>query len=160
MENKKVRNARESEYDGIKFKSELEKYIYKNLVAGGFNPRYEPETFVVWKGVKPATRFYTQRKNRTTKRNELVINSAKLQDIEYTPDFVLDYEGIKVIIEAKGFPNELYTLRRKLFRAYLETLDYPVVFAEIHSIKHLRDFIEILKNESNQIKMEYEQRGT
>ena len=38
MENKKVKNATETEYNGIKFKSLTEVTIYKTLLQEGFEP--------------------------------------------------------------------------------------------------------------------------
>lgn len=67
-----------------------------------------------------------------------------LQDITYTPDFTFRYDKYLVIIEVKGIENDQFPLRKKLFRAYLETLDYPVVFAEIFTIKQLNEFMHEL----------------
>ena len=67
-------------------------------------------------------------------------------DMKYTPDFIFMFNGIKVIVEAKGIENDQFPIRKKLFRAYLETLDYPVIYAEIYTKKQLNEFINELKN--------------
>ena len=41
-ENKKIKNASPLEYDGISFKSKLEKMIYQTLKEQGFPVEYEP----------------------------------------------------------------------------------------------------------------------
>ena len=70
----------------------------------------------------------------------------RLDDITYTPDFTFIHNGTKIIIEAKGKENDQFPLRKKLFRAYLETVDYPVIYAEIFTLRQLDEFLEVLAN--------------
>lgn len=126
--------------DGIQMKSKVELRIYNALRSLGFSPLYEAETFTYWKGPRPVVPFYDMAKNRHLRNN-----MKKLIDMSYTPDFTFMYEGIKVIIEVKGWENDQFAIRKKLFRKYLETLDYPVVYAEIFTRRQLLEFIEELK---------------
>lgn len=161
QENKKILNATPNEFGGIQFKSLLEKSIYKSLIAMGITPAYEGETFTFWKGLKPTVPFYCRYKQRATKTQRggwvLKRNTVALQDMSYTPDFVFMYNGIKVLIEAKGFESETFPIRKKLFRAYLETLNYPVVYAEIFTVKELLAFMDILEKTQEEIKQCYNQ---
>lgn len=74
---------------------------------------------------------------------------SKIREITYTPDITFMIEDLKVIIEVKGFENDVFPLKRKLFRKYLETVDYPVIYAEIFTIKQLREFLSYLKDYKN-----------
>ena len=53
MVNKKIRNATQSTSEGITFKSKLERSVYNTLLEKGFEPKYEPITFVIWEGFHP-----------------------------------------------------------------------------------------------------------
>lgn len=147
MTNRKILNATPVEVDGIQMKSKTERTIYLALKDLGMNPAYEAETFVYWKDRKPKTFFY----DRNSKR-QLRFNMKKLISIKYTPDFIFMYDGIKVIIEVKGWENDSFPLRKKLFRGYLDTLPYPVVYAEIFTKKQLLEFMEVLKTRAEEIK--------
>ena len=141
-ENRKIKNATPTTVDGIEMKSKSEVMIYKALKAFGFEPKYEEETFVIWKGFYPKVKFYDLSKTRHNK-----LNAKKLMNVTYTPDFTFMYNGVKVIVEVKGFQNDIYPLKKKLFRGFLETLDYPVVYAEIYTKRQLNEFIQTLRNE-------------
>ena len=145
-ENKKVRNATPNVYNGIEFKSILEKSIYKNLLEAGITPEYESETFTIWRGFKPEVPFYDRQKIRGVKMWKNTLNKKTLQDMTYTPDFIFKYHDIKIIIEAKGNENEQFPIKKKLFRAYLETCDYPVIYAEIFTVRQLKEFLEELRS--------------
>jgi hypothetical protein len=90
--------------DGIAFKSKLEAYCYLQLKENKIKAKYEGRTFIVL----PAFKY----------RRE------KVQKITYTPDFV----GKDFIIECKGWKNESFPLRWKMFRYMLLTkkMDYDV----------------------------------
>ena len=143
--NRRIVNATPYTYDGIDFKSKTEVMVYKTLIENGFSPRYEEETFNFWEGFRPTVPFYDLGKDR-----HLHLNMKKLIGSKYTPDFTLWSGGFKVIIEVKGYANDIYPLKKKFFRAYLETLDYPVIFAEIHTKRQLLEFIETLRNETTE----------
>lgn len=141
MENKKVRNAHPLEYDGIQFKSKLEVLIYRILKEKGFPVKYEPQKIAVWEGFKPTIPFYN--KNKVTRM--LQLQMKKLMDITYTPDFMFEYNGHLIIIEAKGFVNDTFPIKKKLFRAWLE--DHPnSVYFEIYTKKQLMQAVEIINN--------------
>ena len=142
-ENKKIVGATpDIAFDGTPMKSKLETSIYKWLYELGIKPKYESETFTYWRGPKPTVPFYDLSKTRHCYKN-----MKKLVNMKYTPDFIFYHGNIKVIVEAKGRENDQFPIRKKLFRAYLETLDYPVIYAEIYTKKQLKEFIETLNNE-------------
>lgn len=149
MENQKIRNATPVEFGGISFKSQTEKSVFRYLVNQGFNPSYESETFVCVEGFSPTIPFFTRRKmpRKSIYKNHLEMTDVR--DITYTPDITFMYGEIKVIIEVKGFENDVFPLKRKLFRKYLETVNYPVVYAEIFTLKQLREFLANLTEYKN-----------
>lgn len=142
-ENKKVINATPTEYNGIKFKSLIEVMVYKTLLQQGFEPQYEPITYVIWSGFRPTIPFYT----RNEKTKQQILNLRKLVDVTYTPDFYIEYKGLKIIIEAKGFENDVWPYKFKMFRHLLEQQpdkDKYLIF-EIFTKKQLLEAIEIIK---------------
>lgn len=157
--NKKIRNATECKIDNLTFKSQLEKSIYRTLSELGFNPKYEPMTFELWGGFSPLTPFYdketdTQQKQRVENGDDikskiLVLKSNKITGIRYTPDFYFKYGNLNVYIEAKGVENDVFYIKKKLFRRYLDeqfinNKQYSIYF-EIYTKKQLLQAVEIIK---------------
>jgi hypothetical protein len=103
-QNKSKIRAVPTEVDGIAFKSKLEAYCYIQLKENNLKAKYEGRTFIVLKSFK--------------------YRGDKVQKISYTPDFV----GKDFIIECKGWANESFPLRWKLFKymLYTKKLDYDV----------------------------------
>lgn len=140
--NKKIKNATPLEYDGISFKSKLEVMAYKTLKENGFPVMYEPVKYILWQGFKPTVPFYD--KDKVTRN--LKLNEKKLIDITYTPDIVFPYKDRNIIMEIKGLENDVFPLKKKLFRAYLENNCSNSIYFEIYSKRQLLQAIEIIKN--------------
>lgn len=141
MANKKIIGATAKEYNGIKFKSKLEVIVYSTLLQEGFKPKYEEEKFVVWEGFKPTVPFY----NKDKETRMLKIENAKVRDITYTPDFTFEYKDVLIVIEAKGFENDTFPIKKKLFRKYLEKNRPSSLYFEIYTKKQLMQAISIIK---------------
>lgn len=137
--NKKIKNATAKVYDGISFKSLFEVATYKVLTECGFCPRYETEKYVIVKGFVPTIPFYTKDKNTRMLKSEM----GKVRDITYTPDFTFDYKDYKIVIECKGFENDVFPLKKKLFRKYLESFK-NYMFFEVFNQRQLKQSIEII----------------
>lgn len=140
-ENKKIKNASPLEYEGIQFKSKLEKMTYQTLKESNFPVEYEPTKFIIWEGFRPTVPFY----NKDTNTRMLKLENKKVIDISYTPDFVFIYRGYLIIIEAKGIENEVFPLKKKIFRKWLETHYPKSVYFEIYTKKQLLQAIDIIK---------------
>lgn len=140
-ENKKIRNARESVFNGIHFKSKLEESFYKTLLAAGLEPDYELTKFVLVEGFKPTVPFYNRSKSKVFR-----MDMTKVRDITYTPDFTILYNDTMFIIEAKGIENDTFPLKKKLFRRFLESMEMPCVYFEVHTKKELLEVIKIIKS--------------
>lgn len=140
-ENKKIKNARESVFNDIHFKSKLEESFYKTLMAAGLEPDYELAKFVLVEGFKPTVPFYNRSKSKVFR-----MDMTKVRDITYTPDFTILYNDTLFIIEAKGIENDTFPLKKKLFRRFLESMEMPCVYFEVHTKKELLEVIKIIKS--------------
>ena len=157
MANKKIRNATVCKGSSITFKSQLEKTIYNTLIEQGLTPEYEPKRIVLLNFEPCTVPFYdketdTQYKKRLEEGGKppklLNSKSSIILPITYTPDFYIRYNNIDVWIEAKGMENDVYYLKKKLFRRYLENQSkqgIKSIFFEIYSKKQLLQAIEIFK---------------
>ena len=65
--------------------------------------------------------------------------------LTYTPDFKFDAQGTTVYLEAKGFENDVFPVKRKLFLSWIERQEKPILFAEIKTLRGLNRLIERLK---------------
>lgn len=144
MENKKIKNATRYTYDGITFKSKLEMRIYKELKDKGINPEYEEHTYVLSNRVRPTVGFYER-----TKKRKFHYEMKPLQEITYTPDFIFKYNHLTVILEAKGIANDVYPVKKNLFRKKLEyIINTQVLFFEIKTLGDLKECLNILEMET------------
>ena len=107
-------------FDGIKFASGLEKYMYKALKKAKIHAIYEGATFEVQEGFM----FNVDSYERQGNGKGAMINRGqkKILNIKYTPDFV----SPSFIIECKGRANESFPLRWKMFKKYVN-----------HKMKHV-----------------------
>lgn len=160
--NKKIRNATLIKAKGITFKSQLEKMVYKTLIENNITPEYEKYTFVLWEGFTPITPFYDQETDRQQeKRNlvespdkktpkQLILKSDKVVGIRYTPDFHFKVGEVDVWIEVKGIENDVFYVKKKLFRKFLddrfEKEGKRSIFFEIYTKRQLLQALEIINN--------------
>ena len=102
--------SRKVTYDGIKFASGLEKYMYCALKKAKIKSKYEGETFVLVNGFH----FNNESFERMSNGKGVFKNrgSKRILPIKYTPDFI----GDDFIIECKGRANESFPMRWKLFK--------------------------------------------
>ena len=117
----RVKNATPNIVDGIKFRSKLESYTYKKLKEANIYADYEQHRYELL----PAFDF----------------SGKKIRAITYLPDFV----GYDFIIECKGFPNEAWPLREKLFKYYMNRFLPNHRFYLVHTQKEVDAMIDELK---------------
>lgn len=134
----KVINATSVEKDGIRFKSKLEARAYQILVSSGLSVNPSPESITLMSSFKPTIPFY----KRKVKNWEL--DTSVVRAITYTPDFIVNHNGITYYIETKGFKTDSYNIKVKLFRKWLEGQS-NVHFSEIRSMRELNKLIEFIK---------------
>ena len=124
--NKKIKNAKPTEYNGVKYRSKLESEFAKVFDENGVSFKYEPFKITLI----PSFKYLGQ----------------TIRDVSYTPDFVV-YNNI--IIEAKGFPNDAYPLRKKMVLKYIVDNNYNYEFYEIKTKNQLLKLIEELKTKES-----------
>ena len=118
----KVNNATPNEFDGIKFKSKLETYTYQKLQENGITAGYESERFTL----VPAFNY----------QNEAI------RAMTYLPDFV----GKDFIIECKGFGNDAFPLRWKIFKYVLFQQQSNYKLYLVRNKQEVDQVISTLKN--------------
>ena len=111
----KKKKKTELKFDGIEFKSGLEVYCYKELKKAGLAFEYEGKTFSLTKDDKLPFDVY----KRTQKTPIHKVKSKISRGTKYTPDFlVYDGKDIVFVIETKGYANESFPIRVKLWYSY------------------------------------------
>jgi len=137
-QNKKVRNATAKVYKGIKFRSKLELFTYRKLEDAGIDALYEKKKYVLQEGFRYSATVYEPHKTKG-----YIPTTTKIRDITYTPDFV-DPHG-RWIIEVKGFANDVFPVKWKMFKNYLMQQDDPPVLFLPRNQKQVLETIELIK---------------
>ena len=127
-------------YDGIKFASGLEKYMYVALKKAKIHAIYEGATFVLQEDFKFNVDSYERQSNG--KGQMVNRGQKKIQNIKYTPDFVSD----SFIIECKGRANESFPLRWKMFKKYVKHKMKHVTLYKPQNQKECDQVIELITN--------------
>lgn len=151
-ENKKIINAKSVESEGITFRSKTERTIFQKLVSLGYSPEYEPDTFTIWNGFEPTKPWYEEGNPHVTKKKDPVTGKFTvptnkvpvIEDWRYTPDIKLKKGNCTFYIEVKGFPNDLWPYKRKIFLRKLE--EYPnTYFFEVKTIGGLLRSLAVME---------------
>jgi len=133
----KVKNAIKNTYKGIQFQSKLELGCYKELEINQIDVEYEKTTFTIFDGL-----VYPQACYEGTQK-KLYNKGSKIRPIRYTPDFV-DPHG-KWIIETKGYANEAFPLRWKLFKKHLKDNNHHYVLFMPRNKKQVIECVDLIK---------------
>ena len=127
-------------FDGIKFASGLEKYMYVALKNAKIKAKYEGKTYVVQEGFEFKNKSYERQSNG---KGEMVNRgSKKVLPIKYTPDFVSD----SFIIECKGRANESFPIRWKMFKNYVKVNLKYVTLYKPQNQKECDEVINLIKS--------------
>lgn len=160
MANKKIRNATVCTSGKITFKSILEKSCFTCLEEQGFSPKYEPKRFVIFQSFVPITPFYDKETDAQQKKRvelsgrqsskRLRLCKGIIQPITYTPDIYVRYKDLDVWIECKGFTNDVFPYKKKMFRKLLDDIytrtGQKSIYFEVYTKKQLLQAIEIIKD--------------
>tara|TARA_R110000751_G_scaffold112495_4_gene211361 strand:- start:2468 stop:2962 length:495 start_codon:yes stop_codon:yes gene_type:complete len=114
-------NSTRKKVDGIQFRSLLEVFCYRALKEANITSDYEKHKYVLMEGFHYPNSSYEDN-GKSGYRDK---QKYKVRDITYTPDFV-DPNG-KWVIECKGFANERFPLKWKMFKDLLRQQDDPPV---------------------------------
>ena len=129
-------------FDGIKFASGLEKYMYVALKNAKIKSKYEGETYVLQEGFEFKNESYERQSNG--KGQMVNRGQKKILNIKYTPDFVSD----SFIIECKGRANESFPLRWKMFKKYVKNNLPHVILYKPQNQKECDEVIELITKKS------------
>ena len=133
--------AKKVTFDGIKFASGLEKYMYIALQKAKIHAIYEGATFELQEGFMFDVDSYERQGNG--KGTMINRGQKKILNIKYTPDFV----SPSFIIECKGRANESFPLRWKMFKKYVNYKMKHVTLYKPQNQKECDEVIElIIKN--------------
>ena len=131
-------------YDGIKFASGLEKYMYQALKNFKIHAVYEGATFVLQEDFMFDIDSYERQGNG--KGAMINRGQKKILNIKYTPDFV----SPSFIIECKGRANESFPLRWKMFKKHVKVNLKHVTLYKPQNQKECDEVIKlILTNKLN-----------
>ena len=134
--------AKKVTFDGIKFASGLEKYMYVALKNAKIKSKYEGETYVLQEGFEFKNESYERQSNG---KGEMVNRGQKkILNIKYTPDFVSD----SFIIECKGRANESFPIRWKMFKKYVNKNLKHVILYKPQNQKECDEVIELITKKS------------
>ena len=117
---KSMIQARKHLYEGIQYKSGLEMKMAKVLTGLNIPFQYEPTKFTLMEGFHfDVDSFERQSNGKGEYKNR---GNKKVLPITYTPDFI----GRGWIIETKGFAGDVFPLKWKLFKDWIEKNDSGV----------------------------------
>ena len=123
-------------YDGIKFASGLEKYMYMCLKKAKIHADYEGCTFTLQEGFMYHVESYERQSNG---KGEMVNRgNKKILPIKYTPDFV----GSNFVIECIGRANESFPMRWKLFKKYV---NWKMKHVTLYKPQNQKECDEVIK---------------
>lgn len=137
-------------FKGVDYKSPLEMKMAMLLTQAELDFEYEPENFHVMEGFNfPFDCYERQSNGKGEFKNR---GLKKILPTKYTPDFI----GDGFIIETKGYANEAFPLRWKLFKKLLtDSEQYTPENLTVYKPQTLAECEETI----NLIKQKNEQRG-
>ena len=132
-------------FDGIKFASGLEKYMYQVLKKAKIKTIYEGQTYILQEAFIFNVDSYERQANG--KGDMINRGQKKILNIKYTPDFISD----SFIIECKGRANESFPIRWKMFKKYVKNNLSHVTLYKPQNQKECDEVIQLItKNQTNE----------
>lgn len=108
-----VSHKKEIEYNGKKFRSNLETQTAKTLDELGIQYQYEERKIELMEGFRSP------------------FQKDKVRSIFYTPDFIIG----PIILECKGFETPEWKLKKKLLFKWLQENEPNAIFHQIHDAR-------------------------
>lgn len=132
-------NAIGVSYDGIDFKSKIERSMYRLLKINGLETNYEKENFILEESFTFPNVCWERQMNGKGDFSEKT--NSKINQIKYTPDFT----GKDFIIEVKGWASPRFAVVWRLFKKHLfNTKDNRMLFKP-QSLKDCTEVVELIK---------------
>lgn len=133
-----ISKAKKYTYRGTEYKSGLEKYMAQVLYENKIKFQYEPTKFQVQPKFKFEIESYERQANgkgEFKNRGEKII-----LPITYTPDFI----GEKFIIETKGYANESFPMKWKMFKYLVHNELMDVVLYKPQNRKECDETVKLI----------------
>ena len=143
-QNKKIINATETEYNGVKFKSKLEAKAYSLFLEHGLPCKYEGTKVELLEGFYPSTPYYKRGKSEFN----LTLHKEKIRAWDYLPDFIIELNGWIFYVEIKGYQNDVSPYKTKMFLHQLEQQDH-IVFFMVKTVREIKECINLIKQYAN-----------
>ena len=131
--------SKPTEVDGIKFRSKLEAFTHRKLKENNILNEYESEKYVLLEGF-----YYTSDTHEQSTKGYINRGKEKVRAITYTPDFLCPNRNW--IIECKGFANDRFPLKWKMFKNLLRETNPECKLFVPKNQKQVLETIEIIKN--------------
>ena len=148
----KIKNAKSLELaNGLKFRSKLELYTYNKLLEANISDfNYEKDKFVLMEAFEfpneSIEAFETNKKDiGKTKYFDDV--DHKIRSISYLPDFtnINHEEKTGWVLEVKGYSNDSFPLKWKMFKNWLVLNKYNVDLYKPNNQQNVLKCIEMIK---------------
>lgn len=123
--------------DGITFRSELEVYMYKALKQAGIEHGYETHKYTLLSPLK-----YEEECWEKPKGGKQMKDNRTVRAITYTPDFVGEKE--EWIIETKGWENDAFPLKWKMFKQLMMERESPPILFKPKTQKECNQVVDTL----------------
>ena len=146
----KGKKKKDLSFGGVTYKSSLERNMGILLTEAGIPFQYEPKRLEVLKGFDFPFKSYERQSNG--KGDMIDRGGKKVLGITYTPDFI----GEGFIIETKGYANESFPMRWKMFKRWLTETYKPedMVIYKPQKISECEEVIRLIKQRQNERKEE------
>jgi hypothetical protein len=144
--NKKIKNATLSIEEGIHFRSILEKTCNRELSKLPVVFQYEKHKYKLMEGFRLSNNLhFIHPKGKRFGEFESKAGKECIIGITYTPDFVYEDDSMIIVIECKGYKNDTYPLKCRLFLSQLQDLQKEIYFFEPHTTRQIKSSVDIIK---------------
>jgi hypothetical protein len=139
----KIKNATKIEFEGLIFKSKLELFTYNKLIEAGITDfKYEDYKFTLIESFECPFESYEVKKDKS-----FAPVTPNIRSMTYLPDFTrLDDNGKGWIIEVKGYNNDSFPNKWKLFKQHLVENDYEVTLYKPNNQMNVLKAIDLIKS--------------
>lgn len=149
----KIKNTKSLELsNGLKFRSKLELYTYNKLLESNIKDfNYEKDKFILMEAFEfpnlSIEAFETNKKDIGKARYFDDVDH-KIRSISYLPDFTnIDHENkTGWVLEVKGYSNDSFPLKWKMFKDYLVKNNYNVDLYKPNNQQNVLKCIQMIKD--------------
>lgn len=151
-DNQKIINAKKHEFNGLKFRSGLELFTYKELNKAGIDDfKYEEVKFVLLDKFEFNQKSFEpfEKNTKGSKIKGFDELSNNIRPITYLPDFsYIKEDKTGWIIENKGFARDVFNVKWKIFKKHLVDNGYKVDLYLPQTQAHVLECIKLIKRKN------------